>query len=187
MGKEKNQVAARSERLYLSPLNAEHAAAYMRWYNDPEIFGHIREMAYQTNLEEQRRWVEETNRDPTQKVFSVFYIPDDRLIGDGGFMHINWEDKKAEIGLVIGEKKYWNMGLGKELRWLLCQYGFEVLGFHNILGEHFANNPVSLQNALKTGAKIMGTRRESKLHYGVWLDTHYTDMLPHELIKPNKK
>jgi RimJ/RimL family protein N-acetyltransferase len=156
----------------------------MKWYNDPEIFGHIRDMSYLTNLEEQRRWVEETNRDPTQKVFSVFYIPDDKLIGDGGFMHINWEDKKAEIGLVIGEKKYWKMGLGKELRWLICQYGFEVLGFHNILGEHFANNPVSLQNAFKTGAKLMGTRRESKFHEGVWLDTHYTDMLPHELIKP---
>jgi len=184
MPKEKNPVAARSERLYLSPLSTEHAATYMKWYNDPEIFGHIRDMSYLTNLEEQRRWVEDTNRDPTQKVFSVFYIPDDCLIGDGGFMHLNWEDKKGEIGLVIGEKKYHRRGLGQELRWLLCQYGFEVLGLHNILGEHFSNNPVSLHNAFKTGAKLMGTRRESKFHEGAWIDTYYTDLLPHELVKP---
>lgn len=187
MPKEKNIVIARSDRLYLSAMRVEDAPLYVKWFNDPDCFGHIRDMAYLTNLQEQQLWIQNTNSDPTQKVFSVFYIPDDQLIGDGGFIHIDPENKTAEIGFVIGEKQYWRMGLGKELRWLLCKYGFEEMGLHNILGEHFDTNPISLHNALKTGSKLIGTRRESKILNGKWIDVHYTDMLPQELIKPELK
>ena len=43
MPKGKNPVLYRSERLYLSPLSVEHAEYFMKWFNDPEIFGHLRE------------------------------------------------------------------------------------------------------------------------------------------------
>jgi len=184
MAKGKNPVLYRSDRLYLAPLSVDHADYFVKWFNDPEIFGHIREMSYQTNLEEQTRWVLETNRDPCQKVFSIFYIPDDQLIGDGGFMHINWEDRKAEVGLVIGEKKYQGLGLGAESLWLLCKYGFEEMKLHNILGENYADNPIAISNARKIGLRFFGTRRESRRIGDKVLDVPYSDMLPGELIKP---
>jgi len=184
MPKEKNIVVAKSERLYLTPLHPDHAPSFQKWYNDPEIFGHIRDMTYQTTLEEQRQWVHETQRDQNQRIFSIFYIPDDRLIGDGGLMHINWEDRKAEVGLVIGEKQYQGIGLGAEALWLLCHYGFEELKLHNIVGENYANNPIAIANAKKIGLRYFGTRRQSKWLNGEWIDVHYSDMLAHELIKP---
>jgi RimJ/RimL family protein N-acetyltransferase len=187
LAKEKNIVIARSERLYLTPLHPDHAPSLVKWYNDPEIFGHIRDMTHQTTLEEQLRWIEQTNRDPTQKVFSIFYIPEDRLIGDGGFIQINVEDRKAEVGLVIGEKKYQGFGLGAEALWLLCKYGFEELKFHNILTENYVNNPTSINMTKKIGFQHFGTRRQSRWLNGQWIDVHYSDMLPHELIKPNIK
>ncbi|KAB2842903.1 GNAT family N-acetyltransferase [bacterium] len=187
MPKGKNPVLYRSDRLYLSPLSVEHAEYFVKWFNDPEIFGHLRDMTYQTNLAEQIRWVEETNRDPTQRVFSIFYIPDDQLIGDGGFMHINWEDRKAEVGIAIGEKKYQGIRIGPEALWLLCKYGFEELKFHNILSENYADNPVSIRMCEKIGFQRMGTRRQSRRIGDKVLDVHYSDMLPHELIKPEWK
>src|SRR4030095_14195720 len=184
MPKEKNIVVAKSERLYLTPLHPDHAPYFMKWYNDPQIFGHIRDMTHQTTLEEQIQWVHQTHQDPNQRVFSIFYLPDDQLIGDGGLMHIQWEDKKAEVGLVIGDKQYQGMGLGAEALWLLCKYGFEELKLHNILGENYANNPIAIANAKKIGLKFFGTRRQSKWLNGEWIDVHYSDMLPDELIQP---
>src|SRR4029434_618239 len=99
-------VIAKSERLYLTPLHVTHAPYFVKWYNDPEIFGHIRDMDRMTTLDEQIRWVQETHRDPNQRIFSIFYRPDDQMVGDGGLMHINWQDKKAEVGFGIGESKY---------------------------------------------------------------------------------
>jgi RimJ/RimL family protein N-acetyltransferase len=187
MPKSKNLVLAKSERLYLSPLKVEDAPYLVKWFNDPEVFGHLRDMSYQSNLEEQKNWVLEVNRDPAQKVFGIYYIPDDQLIGDGGFIHINQEDRKAEVGLVIGEKQYQGKGLGAEALWLLCHYGFEVLKFHNILGENYADNPVAINNAKKIGLRYFGTRRQSRRIGDKVLDVHYSDMLPHELIKPELK
>ncbi len=187
MPKPKNIVLARSERLYLTAIKEEDAPIFAKWYNDPEVYGHLRDMGYQTTPEEQRAWIRQTASDPTLQVFSIYFIPDDQIIGDGGFKNINLEDRIAEIWLIIGEARYRGMGLGKEARWLLCKYGFETLNYHNILGEHYANNPISLSNALKTGAKLVGTRREARLHEGRRLDVHYTDMLRHELIQPPKK
>ncbi|HKX12998.1 MAG TPA: GNAT family N-acetyltransferase [bacterium] len=187
MPKEKNPVVYRSERLYLTPISVEHVEYFLKWFNDPEIFGHLRDMTYSTTLEEQKKWVEDTNRDPTQRVFSIFYIPDDKLIGDGGFMNINWEDRKAEVGLALGEKKYHGMGLGAEALWLLCKYGFEEMKLHNILGENYADNPIAINNARKIGLRYFGTRRESRRIGDKLIDVHYSDMLPHELIKPDRR
>lgn len=184
MPKEKNIVVVKSERLYLSPIHASHAPYFKKWYNDPEIFGNLHDMTHITTTEEQVRWVEQTLRDPYQRIFSIFYLPDDQLIGDGGFMHINWEDMKAEVGLVIGEKNYQGMGLGAEALWLLCHYGFEELKLHNIEGENYANNPIAISNAKKIGLRYYGTRRQSKWLNGEWIDVHYSDMLSDELIKP---
>lgn len=187
MPKGKNEVLYRSDRLYLSPLSVDYADYYLKWFNDPEIFGHLRDMSYLSNLQEQKQWVEQVHRDPTQRVYNIFYIPDDQLIGDGGFMHINWEDRKAEVGLVVGEKKYQGLGLGAESLWLLCKYGFEELKLHNILGENYADNPIAISNARKIGLRYFGTRRESRRIGDKVLDVHYSDMLPHELIKPECK
>jgi len=187
MAKGKNQVLYRSDRLYLSPLSVDYADYYLKWFNDPEVFGHIRDMTFISNLEEQKRWVEEVNRDPCQLVFSIFYIPDDQIIGDGGFMHINWEDRKAEVGLVIGEKQYQGLGLGAESLWLVCKYGFEEMKLHNIMGENYADNPIAISNAKKIGLRYYGTRRQSRRIGNKVLDVHYSDMLPQELIKPEYK
>src|SRR4030095_3852678 len=184
MPKEKNIVIAKSERLYLTPLHVAHAPYFVKWYNDPAIFGHIRDMDRITTLDERVRWLHETQRDPNQRIFSIFYRPDDQIIGDGGLMHINWQDKKAEVGLVIGEKQYQGMGLGAESLWLLCKYGFEEMKLHNILGENYSNNPIAISNAKKIGLHYFGTRRQSKWLNGKWLGVHSSDMLPDELIKP---
>ncbi len=184
MAKKKNPVIARSERLYLTPMSLEDAPHYLRWLNDPKIYGKIRDMAYIFSMEEEIKWIRDTMQDPTQRVFSLYYIPEDQLIGHCGFKHISAEHKTAEIWRVIGERAYWGKGLGSELFWLLSKYGFEELGFQNILAEHHADNPGSWKSAEKVGAKIIGLRRNAKLIDGKRIGVYFTDILPHELVKP---
>ena len=158
---------------------------YVKWFNDPEIFGHIRDMSYSTNIEEQKLGA--TSREDHRGVFNVFYLPDDQLIGDEVSCISIGRIAKAEVGLVIGEKKYQGMGLGAEALWLICKYGFEEMKLHNILGENYADNPIAIGNARKIGLKYFGTRRQSRRIGDKVLDVHYSDMLPHELTKPEWK
>lgn len=187
MAKKKNTVLVKSERLYLSPMKIEDAAILAKWQNDPEIYGHIRDVRKKLTVEGQVQWIKNVQADPCQEILNVYYLPEDKLIGNGGIMHINWEDKKGEVGMAIAEKAYQGMGLGAEALWLFCHFGFEVLKLHNILGENYSNNPIAINNAKKVGLKYYGTRRESKWHDGKFIDVYYSDMLPHELIKPEIK
>jgi len=187
MPKSKNIVLAKSERIYLTYLKEEDAPVLLKWFHDPSIFAHIRDMHYHSDLDEQARWVRQVNQDPAQKVFAVYYLADDRLIGDGGFVNINYEDRKAEVGLVIGEAEYHSRGLGTEMLWLMCKYGFEVLKLHNIIYESYAENEISLKTALKVGFKFMGKRRESRWLAGHFQDVNYSDLLVGDLLKPEWK
>ena len=146
-------ILTRSPRLYLSSLRVEEAPTYMRWFNDPQIFAHMRNMDYQSTLEEQMQWILKTLEDPNQRIFSIYYAPEDKLIGNGGIMNISWEDRKGEIGLVIGEKAYQGLGLGSEAIWLICRYAFDVLQMHNLLAEHYAHEKSSLKLFQKLGFK----------------------------------
>lgn len=174
----------RSPHLYLSPCREEHAEKFTQWINDPKVYGHIRDMSQAFSVADMLAWICEVPGDPFQEMFALYYLPEDKLIGNCGFKHINPENKTAEIWRVIGETDYWGKGLGSELFQLVCRYGFEKLGFRNILGEHFSNNPASLKSALKSGAKFLGTRRKSRWIQGEQIDINYTDILPEELVKP---
>jgi len=184
MAKKKRQVLAKTDNLYLSPLLEDYAPTLALWFNDAEVYEVMRDMSFQTNEATERQWIRQCHQDPTHHMVAIFYLPEDKLIGYGGFKNIQVEDRSAELWIVIGEKEYWGRGLGKEGRWLICSYGFDTLGYHNILGEHYAINQRSLNNALSTGAKLLGTRRQSKWLHGRFLDVHYTDMLREDLIQP---
>jgi len=177
-------VIARSSRLHLTPLHVDHVESFVKWFNDPDIFGQMRDMGYSTHPEEQIRWVLECNRDAQQRVFSIFHSADNFLIGNGGFINIRLDDRKAEIGLIIGEKQYWDQGLGAEAAWLLCRYGFNELHLHNIMAEHYSINKRSVHLFKKIGFRNIGTRRESRFLGGKMIDVHYSDLLPDELKKP---
>lgn len=186
MAKEKKTVLCRSPRLFLSPVELEYAPQMTQWYNDPKVYGHIRDMNEVITVQDQEAWIKTLRTSQVESVYAIFHISDDAFIGVGGFKNISMEDKFAEIWRVLGNTKYWGGGLGTELFQLLCLYGFETLGYQNILGEHYANNPASLASAKKAGATFMGTRRKARLLNGERWDIHYTDILPHELIKPGQ-
>ncbi|MFO1520425.1 MAG: GNAT family N-acetyltransferase [bacterium] len=186
MTKNKNIVVCRSDRLYLSPVDEKHAPALTKWMNDPEIFGHLRDMKMVTTVEQHLEWVKVARQSAVDRIFAIYYLSEDQLIGDGGVMKIDWENRKAEVGLVIGEKKYQGKGLGKEAVWLLCHYAFQELKLHNLIAEIIGKNEASFRLHEGLGFKPVGTRREAIWLGNRWEDAHYLDLLPQELVKPTR-
>jgi len=173
-----------SHRVYLTHLTTMHTPAATRWFNDPDIWGHLRDITALTSAEQMEQWIQHVQKDDSFRLYAIYLKQGDVLIGYGGFTHFNEEDRTAEVGLTLGEKQYHGRGLGSECLWLLCKVGFEELKLHNILAENYADNPVAIHNARKVGFRFYGTRRQSRRIGSKVLDVHYSDMLPHELIAP---
>ena len=69
---------------------------------------------------------------PNQILFS--YLKNDRCIGYGGLVHINWIDKNAEISFIINtdlEEKYFHFHWSTYLK-MIESLAFEELGFHKL-------------------------------------------------------
>ena len=117
------------------PLRYEDRIDIMKWRN--EQMYHLRQGETLT-IESQEIYFKEMvaslfkQEKPGQLLFS--YLNNDKCIGYGGLVHINWIDKNAEISFIMNteleEEKF-------QLHWsnylqMIESVGFSELGFHKL-------------------------------------------------------
>lgn len=92
----------------------------------------------------------------------------------------------AELGISIGRKDYWGRGFGTEAITLLLDYGFTILGLHNVLLTTHAFNERALRSYRKVGFREIGRRREAMRIGDQRYDIVYMDLLRAEFHSPYK-
>jgi RimJ/RimL family protein N-acetyltransferase len=135
------------------PIRFEDRFNIMKWRNE-QIY-HLRQKEPLT-IEDQNRYFDIVvnklfeQEKPNQLLFS--YLENDKCIGYGGLVHINWIDKNAEISFIMAteleEKKF-------EENWmnylkLIEQVAFENIDLHKIYTYAFDLRPnlyVALEKA----------------------------------------
>ncbi|MFO7794961.1 MAG: GNAT family protein [Promethearchaeia archaeon] len=160
------------------PINMNHVNLYMKWMNNPEVRRFARSMI-PTTKEEIKKYIEnQANKIKDSFSFEIYHKKDKKSIGDCGFNKIDWVDRRGNIGLGIGEPKYWNQGLASEAVRLLLQYGFEELDLYKITADIFSPNIGSWKAAEK-----VGMRREAELSRYTYIEGEYVDNLIYSIFK----
>src|SRR4051812_22414423 len=101
-------IFAEGDRLYLRGLTAEDAQGnYLRWMNDPEVTRFL-ESRYQPYTEAGlRSYIERVSADPAYVFCAICTKHAHRHIGNIKLGPIDWVHRRAESGLIIGEKDCW--------------------------------------------------------------------------------
>ncbi|MEJ2248109.1 MAG: GNAT family protein [Candidatus Lokiarchaeota archaeon] len=166
------------EEIDLVPNNLEHIKLYAKWMNDEQVRHFARNPVPHT-IEEIKKWFEPSEERFTEHIsFEVWHKKDKKPIGTGGFSHINWINRNANIFLSIGESEYWSKGIGTEATKLLVKYGFEELNLHKIYAGIYEPNKGSWSVAEKVGFIQEATLREE-----IYVDGKYEDVRKYYLIK----
>jgi len=171
------------QKCYLSPLNIADAEKYTEWLNDFEVARYLTIFSQQINLQKES----EILNNMITKGMQIFAIVDkekDQMIGNCSLFRIDHSDRKADLGIFIGDKKYWNKGYGSEAILLLLDYGFNILNLNNILLTLFDFNQRALKAYEKAGFKYIGRRRESFIIAGKKYDEIYMDILAEDFTSP---
>jgi len=110
-----------------------------------------------------------------------------RPVGLAELRNISYKNKTADYGILIGEKDCWDKGFGTETTILMLDYGFTVLGLHNIMLDTYSYNERAIRAYQRAGFHIIGHRREAnrwgdKLYDQVLMDCVSTEF--HNPIKP---
>ncbi len=164
------------ENIYLSPINLEDYEKYTEWINDLDISLKLGNAHQIYTLQKEQEILE----DISENSFAIILKENDKLIGNCGLIDVEQVTRKAELGIFIGEKEYWNMGYGTEAITLLLDYGFNLLNLHNIMLEVFAFNKRAIECYKKIGFKEIGRRREAREIAGKKYDEVFMDFLATE-------
>jgi RimJ/RimL family protein N-acetyltransferase len=86
----------------------------------------------------------------------------------------------AEFGIFIGEKEFWNQGLGTEATRLVLKHGFEDLNLHSIYLNVYSTNPRAKKAYEAAGFVQEGVQREAVFKNGRFIDLILMSILQSE-------
>ncbi len=121
----------RGERLSLRPFGPGHLLKTREWVADPEVARWILP-AWPLLPASWDEWLRRVYTSPDSLHFAIV-LHDDRHIGNCSLHAIQWEEKVAELGIVLGEKDCWGKGYGPEALRLLLHYAFRELGLKKVV------------------------------------------------------
>lgn len=152
-------IMLRGERIGLGPLRSELVETYQRWFNDLRVLRTLGTANFPMTLEAEQQWLDQALTDRVGVQFTIYELITALPIGNAGFHEIDWQNRTANYGIVIGEPDTWNRGYGTEVTALILQYAFDVLGLYNVMLEAFETNPGGLTAYERAGFKRVGVRR----------------------------
>jgi len=179
MKKEENMYFKKmaGKKCYLSPIDVNDVEKFTEWLNDLEVTKYLIVYPHIISIENEKGFLEKLSKEHT---YSIVDNITNELIGNCGFGDIDHINQTAEVGIFIGNKKYWNKGYGTEALNLLLDYGFKALNLHNIFLRVYSFNERARKSYEKTGFKIIGKRREALLRDKERHDIILMDILPNE-------
>ena len=168
------------EKVALGPIRRDLNARYQRWVNDFEVTRTTAQGMRPITSEAQLDWYERIARSEQDVVFTIYERSTMRPIGNTGLHQIDHRHRTAEFGILIGEKDCWGKGYGTEVARLLLDYGFQVLGLHNIFLRVHGDNERGLRAYTRAGFTVIGRRRQAHRRDGQSYDIVYMECLASE-------
>ena len=140
------------EKIVLRPLLEKDFGKYFKWHSDPEIRFQTAMHPFLVTEQKEREWFNLALNDNNDKrvIFSIDHKANNELIGYFQLTDIHLINRNAQLGIVIGEKKYQKIGLGTEIMELGIKYGFDYLNLYKISLEVIKEN----MNAIKLYEKF---------------------------------
>ena len=165
------------DSIYLSPMSIEDAEKFTEWMNDFETTDYIGRSSQIVTLQGEKEYLEKNVKD---NQFAIVSLEDDELIGTVSLEKIDYINRKATLGIFIGEKEARNKGYGTEAIKLILEYGFRYLNLNNIKLDLMEFNERAYKCYQKCGFKEYGRRRKSNFINGKYYDTIEMDILEEE-------
>jgi RimJ/RimL family protein N-acetyltransferase len=150
----------------------EDLPRFVSWLNDPEVRENLA-MYLPISMAQEENWFEEMLKRPpeTQPLVIEVREKDDWVpIGNMGVFNHNNISHSGELGIMIGNKAYWNKGYGTRSIQLMLKHCFETLNFNRVSLIVYQTNPRAIRCYEKVGFVHEGKMREAQYLNGKYID-----------------
>ena len=164
------------KRVRLRAVEPSDLPDYHRWLNDPEVTRYLKIYTPLSMLDEEA-WYEEMRADRSQMVFAI-ETDSGQHIGNLALMDLNWKDRSAELGIVVGDKSQWGRGYAQDAIRTLLAFAFGEMNLHRVCLHVYADHEPAIHAYRKCGFV-----EEGRLRDDIYAEGRYHDMLVMGILK----
>lgn len=159
-------------RIALRPATADDAEDIVRWRNEPEVAQAMFELP-PASREDHLRWLAGVAaRGDRHEFVIVDRSTGDRAVGTVGLSGVDRRHRRAEYGILIGERDARGRGLAHEASELILDHAFGPLDLRRVFLHTFAGNV----QALRLFGRL-GFVREGLLRRHAWRGDRFEDVI----------
>lgn len=160
----------KGSRIALFPFEESEISSplYLRWMNDPENVKTIGRNDYllPVSAEKLRAYVE--GLDKTTTAFLAIYFSESvqnakknmQFVGTLKIYDIDFQSRKASIGIMVGERSLWGKGIASEAIKLAVDYCMEKLHLRKVCAGYMENNVGMARAFAKNDFVVEGVLKE---------------------------
>ena len=172
-----------SKNIFLGPLDKEYKIQdYATWVNDQETTIFMGIGRFPINIANLENYIDIYNNSKDGMLLGIFVKKPSKHIGNITLHQIDWRNRYAEIGILIGDNKYRGKGYAAEAISLVSDHAFNKLNLHKLYAGMVKSNKASIRAFEKAGFKVEGILRE---HF--YLNDEYLDCYRMGLLKSEYK
>lgn len=120
------------EQVYLRCYERGDLPDMVEWLNDPEVTRLLFMGLTPSSLETLTAQWEQVKNSQEEVAFAVCDKRTDAFVGTTGLYRIHWVMRTGEFRIFLGDKRFWNRGIGTECAKLMVSFGFEKLNLNKV-------------------------------------------------------
>ena len=184
----KNPPQIETEHLILRAMRVSDAADMYEYASNPQTTEYLLWSPHpaQQSTAEYLRYIESLYKQGGFYDWAVILKSENKMIGTGGYAHVEEKHGCAEIGYVLNPA-YWHKGYGTEVASELISFGFSVLGFNRIQARYMVGNEYSRSVMEKCGMTFEGIQRQLLYVKGKFRDIGFCAILREDYFKTHEK
>lgn len=141
-----------------------------KWSNDPEINYMLGGWHFPSSMQDQAKWFSGLSLMGNNQRFAI-ETEDLGLIGMINIVDINWKDRRAFTGMLLGDKEMRGKGYGVDAIMTMNRYAFEEMGLRRLDGTMISYNVASINvYTKKCGWVQEGIKKDAYFRKNQWWD-----------------
>jgi RimJ/RimL family protein N-acetyltransferase len=143
-----------------------------RWINDREVTRFLA-MRYELSRLAEENWMRDFVSKPLtyDRVLYAIETKDGEHIGNTDLLNAQPADRKCELGIMIGDKRYWSKGFGTDALRTLLAFAFDEMNMNRVQLHVYDFNERAQASYVKAGFVVEGRRRQAIYTEGAYHDT----------------
>jgi len=159
------EIYGKGDRIYLRRLELNDINKnYLSWLNDKKVNYYLETGHTPVSMTELRDYFNRVSNTENCIPIAIVCKKTDKHIGNLKLEPIDFKHKKATLGVLIGDKKYWGSGYGTDSLKVVLKYCFNNLNILRVNLGVYAEHKAAIKLYKKVGFVEEGVFRKANYH-----------------------